>query len=104
MHPYPTPRGSNKAALSNRCFSLCRLWWYNYATLKGKSMKIVINEDTVGELSDDGEITTDDIWLMKLANKIRRQKLTDLRTKRTKQGHYSYLITVKKGDPATLVS
>ena len=26
-------------------------------------MKIVINEDTVGELSGDGEITTDDIDL-----------------------------------------
>ncbi|MCK4448199.1 MAG: hypothetical protein KAW56_14095 [Candidatus Marinimicrobia bacterium] len=36
---------------------------------------------------------------MKLANKIMRQKLTDLRTKRTKQGNYYYLITVKKGDP-----
>lgn len=53
---------------------------------------------TVGELSDDGEITTDDIWLMKPSNKIRRQKLTDLRTRRAKQGHYSYLITVKKVD------
>jgi len=61
-------------------------------------MKIVINEDTVGELSDEGEITTDDIWLMKLANKIRRQKLMDLRTRKTKHEHYGYLITVKKGD------
>ena len=63
-------------------------------------MKIVIDEDIVGELSDDGEITTDDPSLMKLANKIRRQKPTDLRSRRTKQGTYFYSITVKKGDPS----
>jgi len=47
-------------------------------------MKIVIDEDTVSELSGEGEITTDGIWLMKLANRTKRQNLTELRTKRTK--------------------
>ena len=68
--------------------------------LKAEVMKIVIDEDIVGELSDHGEITTDDPCLMKLANKIRRQRLTDLKSKGTKQGTYFYLITVKKGDPS----
>lgn len=62
-------------------------------------MKIVINDDDVGELTNDGEIVTDDIWLKKLADKIKRRKLTDLRSRETKQGHYFYLTTVKKGDP-----
>lgn len=67
--------------------------------LKVEVMKIVIDEDIVGELSNDGEITTDDPCLTKLTNKIRRQKLTDLRHKRTKHGTYYYFITVKRGDP-----
>lgn len=67
--------------------------------LKAAVMKIVIDEDVVGELSNDGGITGDDHGLMRLANKIRRQKLSDLRSKRTKQGLFFHLITVKKGDP-----
>jgi len=62
-------------------------------------MKIAIDEDVIGGLSDDGEITADDPCLMKLANKIRRQKLTDLRSRRTRQGTYFYSITVKRDDP-----
>jgi len=62
-------------------------------------MKIVINDEVLGEFTDDGEIVTDDIWLKKLANKISNQKLTDFRTKKTKQGHYSYIVKATKGNP-----
>lgn len=61
-------------------------------------MKIVIDKDVIGELTDDGEIITSDTWLQKLADKTRRQKLTDLRSKKTKQGHYFFLTMVSKGD------
>lgn len=62
-------------------------------------MKIVIDKDVVGELTDDGEIITNDIWLQKLASRIRHQKLTDLQSRKTVHGHYGYLVTVQKGDP-----
>lgn len=62
-------------------------------------MKILIDKDIVGELTDDGEIITNDIWLKKLADKIKHQELTDLRSRKTKHGLYGYLVTVKKGDP-----
>jgi len=62
-------------------------------------MKILIDKDIVGELSDDGEIVTNDIWLKKLANKRKHQKLTMLRVRKTKHGLYGYLVAVKKGDP-----
>lgn len=61
-------------------------------------MKIVIDKDVIGELTDDGEIITSDTWLQKLADKIHRQKLTDLRSRKTKRGLYGYLTTVKKDD------
>ena len=63
------------------------------------TMNIVINDEVVGELTDDGKIKTDDIWLKKLADKISRKNLTDLRSRRTKNEHYFYLTKVKKGDP-----
>ena len=62
-------------------------------------MKNVIDKDVVGELTDDGEIITDDIWLKKLSGRIKKRKLTDLRSRKVKQGHYFYLTAVKKGDP-----
>ena len=64
-----------------------------------KTMKIVIDKDVVGKLTDDGEIITSDIWLQKLADRIRRQKLIDLRSRKTGHGHYGYLVTVQKGKP-----
>ena len=62
-------------------------------------MKIVLDRDIIGELTDDGDIITDDIWLKKLADRINRQKLTDLRSRKTEHGLYGYLVTVRKGDP-----
>lgn len=62
-------------------------------------MKIVIDKEVVGELTDDGEIIANDIWLQKLADRIRRQKLTDLRSRKTGHEHYGYLVAVQKGDP-----
>lgn len=67
--------------------------------LKTEVMRIAIDEDTVGELSDDGEITTDDPYLVKQVDKIKHQRLTDLRSRKTKQRFCFYSITVKKGDP-----
>ena len=64
-----------------------------------KYMKIVIDKDVVGELTDDGDIITDDIWLKKLACRIKRQKLTDLGSRKTEHGLYGYLVKVRKGDP-----
>jgi len=66
-------------------------------------MKILIDKDIVGNLTDDGEIVTNDIWLKKLANKIKHEKLTMLRSRKTKHGLHGYLVTVKKGILATLV-
>ncbi len=61
-----------------------------------KATKIVIDKDVVGELTDDGDIITDDIWLKKLAFRIKGQKLPDLRSRKTEHGLYGYLVTVRK--------
>jgi len=42
-------------------------------------MKIVIDKDVIGELTDDGEIITDDIWLKKPSDRIKKRKPMDLR-------------------------
>ena len=63
------------------------------------TINIVINDEVVGELTDDGEIKTDDIQLKKLADRISRQNLTDLRSRKAKRHHYFYLTTVKKSEP-----
>jgi hypothetical protein len=65
---------------------------------KAKTVKIVIDKDVVGELTEEGEIITNDLWLQKLADKIRCQKLTSLRSIKTKQGLYGHLVEVKRGD------
>jgi len=63
------------------------------------NMKIVINDEVVGELTEYGEIITDDIYLKELADKIGGQNPVNLRSRRTKQCHYFYIAETKKGDP-----
>ena len=62
-------------------------------------MKIVIDKDVVWELTDDGEIITDDIPLKKLAASIKHRTLSDLISKKGNKGHYFYIAKVKKSDP-----
>jgi len=38
-------------------------------------MKILIDKDVVGKLSNDGDIVPNDIWLRRLVNKTKRQRL-----------------------------
>ena len=52
----------------------------------------------MGAITDDGEIMTKDIWLKKLANKTEHQKLTMLRSRKTKRELHVYPVTVKRGD------
>jgi hypothetical protein len=63
------------------------------------TMNIVINDEVVGELTDDGEIITNYVWLQILEDRITRHNLTDLRGRKAKKDHYFYLLPVKKGDP-----
>ena len=35
-------------------------------------MKIVLDDKVVGQLTDDGEIVTEDMWLRELASKIKQ--------------------------------
>lgn len=61
-------------------------------------MKIVLGSEVVGELTDDGEIMTEDVWLKKLRTAIKHHKLEDLRSKKGKEGLYFYVVKLQKGD------
>jgi len=61
-------------------------------------MKIVVDKEVVGELTDDGEIITDDICLNRLADTMKKRRFEDIERVEGKEGTYYRLITVKKGD------
>lgn len=62
------------------------------------NMKIVVDEEIVGELTEEGDIITDDITLQKLALRIKGEKFDDMRRRGNKGKLYFSLIKVGKGD------
>ena len=63
------------------------------------NMKIILDDEVVGELAQDGKIITTDPALLSIANTVRRKKFYRVDHKRTKNGINGYLIVVGKNDP-----
>jgi len=63
------------------------------------NLKIVLDEDMVGEITEEGDIITDDINLQKLAAKIKSKKFDYMISRRGKNdGLYFYCLKLSKGD------
>lgn len=61
-------------------------------------MKIIVDKEVVGELTDDREIINEDICLKRSADTMKKRRFEDIERVEGKEGTYCRLITVKKGD------
>jgi len=66
-------------------------------------MIIVLDDEVVGELTDDGEIVTEDLWLKKLADRIKRRQLAVYGVRRAARGNIFIWLRSKKVIPSTIV-